>query len=341
LPAPVPGLGRAAARAYAGDAAAAPGRRRGRLMQRVPRTRLQRFARVGSWLFLALVGWLLVRYARGVDWAAVAEALRGYGPAHLALALALSLLSYATYACYDLAARRYAGHALDTRRVLPIAATCYAFALGLGALIGGAGLRLRMYARAGLPVSCIVRVVAFSVATNWVGYVALAGVLFATGTVATPVAWGLGGGLLRGLGVAMLLLAIAYLAACVRWRGRTFHFRGHHFRLPSPGLALVQMALAAGNWSLMGTLVWVLLDGAVGLSRGRARGGGSGGGRGGGGGGCGGGGGGGGGGRWGGGGVGGGSWEREGWCLGGRVGCGAGGPPRGRGLGGGGGHGRG
>ena len=233
-------------------------------MQRAPRTRLRRFARVGSWLFLALVGWLLVRYARGVDWAAVAEALRGYGPAHLALALALSLLSYATYACYDLAARRYAGHALDTRRVLPIAATCYAFALGLGALIGGAGLRLRMYARAGLPVSCIVRVVAFSVATNWVGYVALAGVLFATGTVATPVAWGLGGGLLRGLGVAMLLLAIACLAACVRWRGRTFHFRGHHFRLPSPGLALVQMALAAGNWSLMGTLVWVLLDGAVG-----------------------------------------------------------------------------
>lgn len=232
-------------------------------MLRRHRSRLRVVLRIGSWMFMVLVAWLLLRYARGVDWGAVAEALRGYGAAHLALAIGLTVLSYATYACYDVAARRYAGHALSTRRVMAIAATCYAFALGLGALVGGAGLRLRMYAHSGLPLACIGRVVAFSVTTNWVGYIALAGVVFTAGAVAAPAAWGIGGTLVRLLGVAMLLLALAYLGACLRWRGRTFHVRGHHFRLPTPRLALLQVLLAALNWSLMGTIVWVLLGGAV------------------------------------------------------------------------------
>ena len=107
--------------------------------------------RAGSWLFLLLVAWLLLHYARGVDWPAVGEALRDYGRWQLVLVLVLTLASYATYACYDIAARRYSGHALSTGRVVAIAATCYAFALSIGALVGGAGLRLRMYARSGLP----------------------------------------------------------------------------------------------------------------------------------------------------------------------------------------------
>jgi uncharacterized membrane protein YbhN (UPF0104 family) len=229
----------------------------------VRRPWLRRAARIASWLFLVLVAWLLLRYARGVDWHAVGGALREYGHGQLGLVAALTLLSYVTYACYDVAARAYTGHALSVARVMAIAATCYAFALSLGALVGGAGLRLRMYARSGLPTVCTGRIVAFSVTTNWLGYVALAGVVFAAGAVEPPPAWGVGAGPLRALGAAMLLLAAAYLAACARWRGRIFHLRGHHFRLPTPALGTVQVLLAAANWSLMATIVWVLLDTAI------------------------------------------------------------------------------
>lgn len=230
---------------------------------RARRPWLRRAARAGSWLFLALVAWLLVRYARGVDWHAVGAALRDYRGWQLALVAGLTLLSYATYACYDLAARRYSGHALSTTRVMAIAATCYAFALSIGALVGGAGLRLRMYARSGLPGVCTARIVAFSVATNWLGYVALAGTVFLAGAVAVPPGWGIGSGLLRLLGLGMLLLAVAYPAACARWRGRILHLRGHHFRLPTPALGVLQVLLAAANWALMGTIVWLLLAGTV------------------------------------------------------------------------------
>jgi uncharacterized membrane protein YbhN (UPF0104 family) len=227
------------------------------------RTRLQRYARVAFVLFMVVVVALLVRYARGVDWPAVVAALRGYGRGALGTVLALTVLSYLAYGGYDLAARRYAGHDLSTRRVLLIATTSYAFALNLGALVGGAGFRFRMYAHSGLRAACIGRVVVFSMLTNWLGYVALAGAVFAAGAVQPPPQWGFGAGVLRAAGVAMLAVAAAYLLACARWRGRTFHVRGHHFRLPTPQLGMLQVALAALNWALMATILFVLLDGEL------------------------------------------------------------------------------
>lgn len=221
-----------------------------------------RVLRALSLPFLLLVAVLLFRYARTIDWHAVAAALAALSPSTLAAVAALTLASYLVYGGYDLAARHYTGHHLSTLRVLAISLSSYAFALNLGALLGGAGLRYRMYARSGLGNGTIARIVAFVVATNWLGYVVLAGVVFAAGTIVAPPGLRFAPGLLRVAGIAMLLLAAGYLAACARWRGRTFHLRGHHFRWPSPRLGLLQAALAALDWALMGTLLWVLLGGA-------------------------------------------------------------------------------
>lgn len=232
-------------------------------MSRPRRSRLRLLRHAAFAVFLVLVATLLVRYARNVDWPAVLAAIAAYDRRALLRVLCLVVLSYLVYAAYDLAGRRYAGHGLSTRRVLLIAATSYAFALNLGALVGGAGFRFRMYTHSGLPTASIGRVIVFSMASNWLGYVALAGVVFAAGAVSPPPQWPVGAGVLRIAGAAMLLLAIAYLAACAKWRGRTFHLRGHHFRLPSPGLGAIQMGLAALNWSLMATILFVLLRGQL------------------------------------------------------------------------------
>ena len=221
-----------------------------------------RLLRAVSLLFLLLVAVLLVRHARTVDWRAVAAALAAVPPSTLAAVGALTVASYLVYGGYDLAARHYTGHHLSTRRVLAISLSSYAFALNLGAVLGGAGLRYRMYARSGLGNATIARIVAFVVATNWLGYVALAGALFVAGTILAPPGLRIAPALFRLVGIAMLLLAAGYLAACAKWHGRVFHLRGHHFRWPSPQLGLVQAGLAALDWALMGTLLWVLLAGA-------------------------------------------------------------------------------
>ena len=221
-----------------------------------------RALRIASWLCLAAVAVLLVRYARTVDWRAVGAALAALPPSTLAAVGALTLASYLVYGGYDRAARSYTGDALPARPVAASSLASSAVALNLGALLGGAGLRYRMYARSGLRNGTIGRIVAFVVATNWLGYVALAGLLFAAGTVVPPPGWTVGAASMRAIGIAMLLLAAGYLCACTAWHGRTFHLRGHHFRWPSPRLGLLQLVLATVDWALMGTLLWVLLGGA-------------------------------------------------------------------------------
>jgi len=220
---------------------------------------LRRLWRITLWVFPLAVLALLAKAARTIDWPQVMATIAGYDVATLVAAVLMTSASYLVYSGYDLAARRYAHHKLSRQRVMLIAATAYAFALNIGALIGGTGLRFRMYSHAGLGVAAISRVIVFSTSTNWLGYLLLAGALFASGSVVPPPRFASGSSGLQIAGVVMLGAALLYLFACHRLHGRLFHVRGHHFRLPSVPLALVQFALATVNWSLMAGIIFVLL----------------------------------------------------------------------------------
>lgn len=220
---------------------------------------LHRLWHIALWVFPLAVLALVARAARAIDWPQVGTTLAGYDAGMLVAATALTVVSYLVYSGYDLAARRYAHHALPTRRVMLIAGIAYALALNIGALVGGTGFRFRMYSHAGLGVAVISRVIIFSTSTNWLGYLVLAGVLFASGSVVPPPRFASGAGWLQAAGFVMAALALAYLFACHRLHGRIFHVRGHHFRLPSVPLALTQFGLAMVNWSLMAAIIFVLL----------------------------------------------------------------------------------
>ncbi|GAB3360837.1 lysylphosphatidylglycerol synthase domain-containing protein [Lysobacter tyrosinilyticus] len=225
--------------------------------------RLYRLWRAALWIFPVVVLALLARAARAIDWPQVRETLADYDIAILLVAGMLTTASYLVYSTYDVAARRYAHHTVSTRRVMLITGIAYAFALNIGALIGGTGARFRMYAREGLGVATISRIVAFSASSNWLGYLLLAGALFASGTITMPARWASAVDSVQMLGIAMIVAALAYLVACHRLHDHVYHVRRHHFRLPSLRLALVQFALSMLNWSLMAAIIFVLLPAPV------------------------------------------------------------------------------
>ena len=228
-----------------------------------PRSRWARIGRIATGLFLLVVAALLLRYARSVDWREVAQVLAAYEAPALFGAGLLAAGSFGLYMAYDLAARRFTGHTVPALRTMEIAFVTYAVSLNLGALIGGGGFRLRLYSREGLRPGLIGRIVGFSVTTNWLGYIALAGVLFASGAMQLPD--GLAGyrGALRWLGFGMLAVGLAYLVACAAYHGRRWHVRGHVFHLPTLPLALLQFLLACTNWLLIAGILHVLLPGPV------------------------------------------------------------------------------
>ncbi|MGE0803018.1 MAG: lysylphosphatidylglycerol synthase domain-containing protein [Lautropia sp.] len=213
-----------------------------------------------TWAFFALVGYLLWINAREIAWGEVAAALSALPAWTLAAAALLTIASYGVYTCYDLLSRHYVGHDLPAGRVLATTFVSYAFNLNLGALVGGLGFRQRLYARQGLATGAISRIIVFSMWTNWFGYLTLAGAAFLLHRLELPGDWQLGGAALRILGAALLAGSAGYLSLCAFSRRREWTVRGHRIRLPALRLALLQLTLAAGNWALIGVIVWTLLQ---------------------------------------------------------------------------------
>jgi len=216
--------------------------------------------------FLIAVGMLLFQQARKVDWSAVGQTLLALQPSILALAVAMAVASYLLYGCFDLLGRHYVGHRIARWRVLAIGAISYAFNLNIGALVGSAGFRYRLYTRHGLGTADTTRVIALSISGNWSGYVLLGGLLLSVQRLEVPEQWALGAQAMQWLGVLMLIAAAAYPLLCAFSPRREWTIRGHVIELPSLRIALLQMLLSTANWLLIATILWLLLPSPLGYA---------------------------------------------------------------------------
>jgi len=213
--------------------------------------------------FFLAVGWLLVRYARGVDWGEVRRSLLELPRTVLLQALGLAVISHLVYSLLDLVGRHYTGHRLGKRKVMQVSFISYAFNLNLGSLVGGIGFRYRLYSKLGLRYGQIARILTLSMITNWLGYILLAGLVFTIAPLELPPHWRLDSEELRMLGVALLGAAFAYLVLCAFARQRSWNARGHEIVLPSLQMALAQLAISCTHWLFMAAVPWMLLQGQV------------------------------------------------------------------------------
>jgi uncharacterized membrane protein YbhN (UPF0104 family) len=209
--------------------------------------------------FLLGVGWLLWRRGHDIAWTEVLASVRAYPPATLVLCAGLALSSLLLYSSFDLVGRSYTGHRLSTHTVMGVTFISYVFNLNLGALVGGFGFRLRLYSRLGLRPGQIGHILGLSMLTNWLGFLLLAGSLFALHPLPLPPAWPMGSLGLQALGVLLVVLGLAYVLLCALARRRRWSLRGHRIRLPRGRMALAQAVLGVGNWLLLGTLVHALM----------------------------------------------------------------------------------
>ena len=224
------------------------------------RGRWHRVGQVLTWTFFLLVLALLARQARSIDWQAVGNALAGLPGAALLGAVLLAGCSHALYASYELIGRHLTAHHVPVQRALAIGASSYAFNLNLGSLIGGLALRYRLYARSGLKAAQAAQVIGASIATNWLGYLALAGLLLAWRPLDLPPSWRLDTAGLRWLGLAMLACAATYVVVCTLAPRRAWDWHGHRLTTPSARIALLQLALSMLNWMTIAAVLWLLLQ---------------------------------------------------------------------------------
>lgn len=219
--------------------------------------------RILATVFFAAVAWLLVRYARGVDWGEVKNSLLELPRSVLLQALALAVTSHTVYSLLDLVGRHYTGHRLSKRKTMQVSFISYAFNLNLGSLVGGVGFRYRLYSRLGLRYGQITRILTLSMITNWLGYVLLAGLIFTLAPLELPPHWKLDSEELRMLGVALLGVTVAYLTVCAFSRRRSWTVSGHEIDVPTLRMALAQLGISCTHWAFMAAVPWMLLQGQV------------------------------------------------------------------------------
>ncbi|MBD8123937.1 MULTISPECIES: lysylphosphatidylglycerol synthase domain-containing protein [Pseudomonas] len=209
--------------------------------------------------FFIAVPVLLFTLMKNLDWNEVMHALESYKATTLALGFVIAAGSYLTYCGFDVLARRYTEHKLSVKQIVPVTFVCYAFNLNLSSWVGGIALRYRLYSRLGLDVPTITRILSLSLITNWLGYMLLAGFVFAGDFVDLPEGWKIGDTTLQLIGFVLLAVCFAYFAACRFSKKRTWTVRKQQLVLPSLNQALRQALLGALNWGLMALLIYVLL----------------------------------------------------------------------------------
>jgi uncharacterized membrane protein YbhN (UPF0104 family) len=215
--------------------------------------------RVFTLFFFIAVPVLLFLLVRNLDWNEVIHALESYKASTLALGFVVAVGSYLTYCGFDVLARRYTEHKLSVKQIVPVTFVCYAFNLNLSSWVGGIALRYRLYSRLGLDVPTITRILSLSLITNWLGYMLLAGFVFAGDFIDLPEGWKIGDTTLQLIGFVLLAVCCGYFLACRFSRRRTWTIRKQKLVLPSLNQALRQACLGALNWGLMALLIYILL----------------------------------------------------------------------------------
>jgi hypothetical protein len=211
-------------------------------------------------LVLAGIG-LWVTHLESVDWPGMVKAIAAMPIDRLWWAAGCTAASYLVYSSIDLLARRVTGHSVRAPSTLLIGFVSHACALNLGP--AGAGFRFRLYMSHGVDAMRATAIWLFNIATNWIGFIAVAGTALAGGWIRLPVDWGVATPASRLAGLAMLGGLAAYFLLCAKAHGHAWSCFGQRITLPTPSMATMQCTLSSANWLLLAGVIAALLPGGV------------------------------------------------------------------------------
>ncbi|MDO3384661.1 lysylphosphatidylglycerol synthase domain-containing protein [Gilvimarinus sp. SDUM040013] len=213
--------------------------------------------------FFGLLAYLIGKQAMTIEWGKVLEAFRSNEPVTFVIAAALALCCFSAYASYDLIGRYLLGVKLHPAKTWLVSILSYAFNLNLSSLVGGVAFRYRLYSRFDVRASEVTKIIGISVATNWLGYLLLAGILFSSGQIDVPANWAISDQMLQALGVVFVVVVLAYLGLCVFRQGHEYRIKSLNVTVPSVRLAAVQLLLACLHWTLMASVIYTFFWGEV------------------------------------------------------------------------------
>ena len=216
-------------------------------------------------LFTAAV-WLLHNELKTHHLRDIVHTLGAISAGRLMAALILSILGYLVMTSYDVLALHYVGHPLPYRKIGLASFIGYAFSNNIGfSMIAGASVRYRLYSAWGLSTLKVTLVVAFCALTLWLGFFTLGGLVFTFEPLVLPPSIHLPFASVRLLGLLLLAVVFSYIFITII-KKTPLKVRGYELKLPPIRLLFPQLTIAAMDWTIAGSVLFVLLAPIKGLS---------------------------------------------------------------------------
>jgi uncharacterized membrane protein YbhN (UPF0104 family) len=212
--------------------------------------------------------WVIVVELRHHSLSQIITKIREIEPSRVALALCLVVPGLLALASYDLVAARYLRLGIGWWRPLSTGLLGYSITNTTGhAVIIGALLRLRIYTRWNITGKQVGEVVGFGVLTYYLGLsvTAAAAFIFEGGDLASVLGKVPGIGPVIGHALFRIAVPIILLTGVLGWflllclRRRPIKFLKHEFKLPHPGVGVLQVFVSVADLMFATTVLYVLL----------------------------------------------------------------------------------
>ncbi len=210
-------------------------------------------------LFAVAVG-AIYQVCKDLDGARLLAQLGALSAAQIVFALLLTMGSYAIFTGYDWSGLSYIGAKIPYRTVALAAFCGCAIANTVGVnLVSGGSVRYRIYVPAGLTSLDVARITLFGMAAYGLGNFVIAAAALLVYPELIAGFTGLPATLLHAAGIVGLLAFGAAIVATFLRRAPIGLGR-LQIRLPTPGLAVTQIALTLTDIVLAGACLYILLD---------------------------------------------------------------------------------
>ena len=178
----------------------------------------------------------------------------------LLLAMLFTLASYLTLSLYDILSMRYIQGHVPWYKSAFASMLSYIFSNNIGlSLIGASAIRFRFYPAWGVSTSDVLKIVAFTWLSVWLGIISLTGLSLTIAPVSLPTEIPIPNQFVRPIGVSLLALLLLYLALCQFVRGEVRLPGKICLNLPKLRLALLQPIVGMANWSIAALVLFTLL----------------------------------------------------------------------------------
>ncbi|HNR78665.1 MAG TPA: lysylphosphatidylglycerol synthase domain-containing protein [Mesotoga infera] len=213
---------------------------------------------LGIALFIVSVA-VLIREIGRYTISDIADKIGAIPLSRFLMAVVFTFLAYANLTLYDLISSLHLGVKKGYGRTALVSFIAYTFSKNIGfTFLSGTSVRFRMYGKWKVGSGKILGIIVLNYLTFWLGFFALAGVVFTLWYPLTQAVIRVPFNSLQILGAVAIAIYCLYLFIVII-RKKPFRFRNLRFSLPGKTFTLSQTAISTMDWLLSAGVLYFLL----------------------------------------------------------------------------------